>query len=101
MNVPGDVDGPVNLGNQNERTILEVAALVISLAGSRSQIEYRPLPQDDPRQRCPDITRAQQLLHWQPKVSLEEGLQRTIAYFDHLLASDREPVRKLEWKVAL
>jgi UDP-glucuronate decarboxylase len=70
------------------------------LVGSRSKLELRPLPQDDPRQRCPDITRARELLHWAPKVQLEEGLTRTIAYFDALLANPTE-VRKLVWKAAV
>src|SRR6202048_1790696 len=86
MNVEGDVDGPVNLGNPFEVTIAELAKLIISLVGSRSKIEFRPLPQDDPRQRCPDITRAKELLHWSPKVQLKDGLSRTIAYFDGLLS---------------
>jgi UDP-glucuronate decarboxylase len=100
MNVDGDVDGAVNLGNPFEVTISELARLILSLVGSRSQLEFRPLPQDDPRQRCPDITRAKQLLHWSPKVGLEEGLTRTITYFDKLLSSPSE-VRKLVWKVAV
>src|ERR1700716_1490973 len=79
MNVEGDVDGPVNLGNPIEVTISELAQLIVSLVGSRSKLEFRPLPQDDPRQRCPDITRAEQLLHWSPPVQLEDGLNRTIA----------------------
>jgi UDP-glucuronate decarboxylase len=100
MNVDGDVDGPVNLGNPIEVTISELARLIISLVGSRSRLEFRPLPQDDPRQRCPDITRAEQLLHWSPQVQLEEGLSRTITYFDNLLSSPSE-AKKLVWKVAV
>lgn len=90
MNAEGDVGGPVNLGNPVEVTIADLARLIISLTGSRSRLEFRPLPQDDPRQRCPDITRARELLHWSPKVQLEEGLNRTIAYFDGLLLKTKE-----------
>jgi UDP-glucuronate decarboxylase len=100
MNVNGDVDGPVNLGNPVEVTIEELARFIVTLTGSRSKLELRPLPQDDPRQRCPDISRARELLHWAPKVHLEEGLTRTIAYFDALLASPSE-ARKLVWKAAV
>ncbi len=100
MNVEGDVDGPVNLGNPFEITISELAGLIISLVGSRSRLEFRPLPQDDPRQRCPDITRAERLLHWSPKVPLKEGLSRTIRYFDSLISSPDE-AKKLIWKVAV
>jgi UDP-glucuronate decarboxylase len=78
-------------------TMSELGHLVISLTGSRSRIEFRPLPQDDPRQRRPDIARALQLLHWTPKVTLEEGLNKTIAYFDALLAHPSE-ADKLVWK---
>jgi UDP-glucuronate decarboxylase len=99
MNVEGDVDGPVNLGNPIEVTISELARLIIALVGSRSRLDYQPLPQDDPRQRCPDITRAKQLLHWSPKVQLQEGLSQTITYFDGLLSSPRE-ANKLVWRVA-
>jgi UDP-glucuronate decarboxylase len=72
----------------------------VSLVGSRSKLEFRPLPQDDPRQRCPDISRARELLHWAPKVQLREGLTRTIAYFETLLANPSE-ARKLVWKAAV
>ena len=99
MNVEGDVDGPVNLGNPFETTISELAELIISLVGSRSRLEFRALPQDDPRQRCPDITRAKQILHWLPAVQLKEGLSRTIRYFDNLLSSSNE-AKKIVWKVA-
>ncbi len=77
--------GPLNLGNPTEFTILELAEAVIRLTGSRSAIVHQPLPQDDPRQRQPDIRRARALLDWEPKVPLEEGLGRTIAYFQALL----------------
>jgi UDP-glucuronate decarboxylase len=100
MNVEGGVDGPVNLGNPVEITISELAQLIISLVGSRSTLELLPLPQDDPRQRCPDITRAKRLLNWSPKVQLQEGLTRTIAHFDNLLSSPNQ-AEKLVWKIAV
>lgn len=73
--------GPVNIGNPNEFTILECAQKVLALTGSSSQIRYEPLPPDDPKQRCPDITKAKQLLGWEPKISLEEGLKMSVEYF--------------------
>jgi UDP-glucuronate decarboxylase len=78
--------GPMNLGNPDEITIRALAELAVELTGSRSKIEYRPLPEDDPRQRQPDITLARQQIGWQPKVALRDGLQETISYFRHLLA---------------
>lgn len=86
MNTPDAFCGPVNLGNPGEFTMLELAELVRSLTGSRSAIEHRPLPQDDPRQRRPDIGLASETLGWAPSVSLADGLVPTIAYFDALLA---------------
>jgi UDP-glucuronate decarboxylase len=80
------VTGPVNLGNPHETSVAELAELVIALTGSRSPITSRPLPIDDPVQRCPDIGQAKALLDWQPTTSLKEGLSRTIAYFDKLLS---------------
>lgn len=74
-------NGPINLGNPHEFTILEVAKLIIKLTGSHSKITYQPLPSDDPIKRRPDISNAKQALNWEPKVNLEEGLQRTIEYF--------------------
>jgi len=82
-----DVTGPINLGKPGEFTILELAKTVIELSNSRSEIIFKPLPADDPRQRRPDITRAREVLGWEPKVELDEGLKRTIAYFDELLSS--------------
>jgi len=73
--------GPVNLGNPEEFTILELAKLIISMTGSKSKIAYKPLPSDDPRQRMPDITLAKEKLGWKPSVPVEEGLKRTIEYF--------------------
>ncbi|PLX67365.1 MAG: NAD-dependent dehydratase [Denitrovibrio sp.] len=77
--------GPVNLGNPNEFTILELAELVISKVGSKSKIIYNPLPQDDPMQRQPDITLAKKELNWEPKVKLEDGIVKTIEFFDKLI----------------
>jgi UDP-glucuronate decarboxylase len=73
--------GPINLGNPTETTMLELAEWVIRLTGSGSKLVFRPLPMDDPKQRCPDISKATALLGWEPKVSLEDGLKETIAYF--------------------
>ena len=81
MNGSDDFIGPVNLGNPGEFTILELAKLVIEQTGSKSQIVHRPLPQDDPTRRQPDITLARKHLGWEPKVPLKEGLQKTIAWF--------------------
>jgi UDP-glucuronate decarboxylase len=81
-----DFTGPINLGNPAEFTIRELAEKVIALTGSRSKIEARPLPADDPRQRQPDISLARSTLNWAPKTQLDEGLKKTIAYFDATLA---------------
>lgn len=78
--------GPVNLGNPEEHTILEFAERILELTGSRSRMVLRPLPADDPKRRNPDITLARQALDWQPRISLREGLQQTIAYYRNLLA---------------
>src|SRR5712672_236392 len=78
METPDDVNGPINLGNPTEFTILELAKMTIDLTGSRSRIVHRALPNDDPRQRRPDISRANDLLSWNPKTQLEEGLKKTI-----------------------
>jgi UDP-glucuronate decarboxylase len=75
------VIGPMNIGNPNEFTILELARKVIELTGSKSQIVYRAMPEDDPKQRKPDITQAREVLGWEPKVQLEAGLKKTIEYF--------------------
>ncbi|HUB97439.1 MAG TPA: UDP-glucuronic acid decarboxylase family protein [Stellaceae bacterium] len=85
MAAPDEVTGPINLGNPVETTVAELAAKIIALTGSRSPIVRRPLPVDDPVQRCPDIDRAKTLLAWQPKIPLDQGLAKTIAYFDKLL----------------
>jgi UDP-glucuronate decarboxylase len=80
MNVE-DVHDPVNLGNPGEFTIRQLADEVIKMCGSKSEIEYLPLPEDDPKQRQPNITRAQTLLGWNPTIALNEGLLKTVAYF--------------------
>jgi len=86
MNTPQGFYGPLNLGNPVEFTIRELAEKVLSLTGSKSRIERKPLPQDDPRQRQPDIALAKGKLDWQPKVALEDGLKETVRYFRELLA---------------
>lgn len=89
MKTPDEVTGPVNLGNPTEFTMLELAETVKELTGSKSGIVFMPLPKDDPMQRQPDITLARNILNgWEPKISLKEGLVRTIAYFDNLLSTD-------------
>ena len=85
MAAPDEVTGPVNLGNPHELSIRELADTVIEITGSKSKIEHRPLPVDDPAQRCPDISLAREVLKWEPRVPLKEGLGRTVAYFDELL----------------
>jgi UDP-glucuronate decarboxylase len=85
MDSPDDFTGPVNLGNHGEFTILELAEKVIELTNSKSRIVFKPLPQDDPTQRQPDITLAREKLGWEPKIGLEEGLKQTIIYFENLL----------------
>ncbi|MEA2740539.1 MAG: UDP-glucuronate decarboxylase [Acetobacteraceae bacterium] len=86
MGTGADFTGPINIGNPHEIPVRELAERVIALTNSASKIVHRPLPQDDPMQRCPDITMARQVLGWEPKVPLDDGLRRTIAYFDALLS---------------
>ena len=93
MDSPDDFTGPVNLGNPVEITINELANTIIDLTGSSSRLQNKPLPFDDPKRRRPDITLAKKMLNWQPTVSLEEGLKKTIDYFDTLL-SQQKPVIK-------
>ncbi len=81
MNTPDEVTGPINLGSPAELSILELAQKVVELTNSKSEIRFEPLPHDDPRQRQPDITLARQILRWEPKVRLEQGLKKTIEYF--------------------
>lgn len=85
MSSADDVTGPVNLGNPGEFTMLELAEKVLSFTGSKSKLVFKPLPQDDPKQRKPDISKAKQLLDWQPKVPLDDGLKETIKYFKKVL----------------
>jgi UDP-glucuronate decarboxylase len=92
METPFDVTGPINIGNPGEFTMLELAELVIEMTGTKSKIRFEPLPSDDPRQRRPDISKAQATLAWAPKTPLREGLTKTIAYFEGAL-SDNEPSR--------
>lgn len=88
METGSDITGPINLGNPVESTMLELAETVIELTASKSSIEFKPLPADDPRQRQPDISRARETLGWHPSVELRDGLRRTIAYFDGLLRAE-------------
>ncbi len=88
MDTKDHITGPVNLGNPKEYTILELAEKIIQMTGSSSKIKYEPLPEDDPIQRQPDITKAKQLLNsWDPKIGLEEGLDKTIHYFKKIISS--------------
>ena len=86
MQTEDSVAGPINIGNPNEFTMLQLASMVVEMTGSRSRIVHRPLPQDDPRQRRPDITRAKEQLSWTPTTELKEGLALTIAYFEKLVS---------------
>lgn len=86
MNSPDELTGPVNLGNPGEFTIIELARKVINLTNSKSELVFKPLPADDPTRRCPNIGEAREQLGWEPRVKLDEGLKKTIAYFDTLLA---------------
>ena len=88
MATPADVTGPVNIGNPGEFTILQLAENVIELTGSKSKIVRRPLPSDDPTRRRPDISKAKELLHWEPTTHLRDGLTKTIAFFDKLLREE-------------
>ena len=88
MQTADAITGPVNIGNPTEFTMLELASLVIEMTGSRSRIIHRPLPENDPRKRRPDISRAQELLSWGPTTPLKEGLVHTISYFENLLADE-------------
>ena len=85
MATPDSITGPVNLGNPQEYTILELAQLILELTGSTSPLLYKELPQDDPKQRCPDITLAKRVLDWEPKVKLVDGLTKTIEYFTSII----------------
>ena len=89
-----DIVGPINLGNPSEFTIRQLAEIGVDLIGSCSKIIHRPLPQDDPKQRQPNISKAQELLGWQPVVPLAEGLTKTITYFEGLLATQGDVTKK-------
>ena len=96
MAAEDDITGPINLGNPIETSVAELAERIIALTGSRSSIARLPLPTDDPVQRCPDIAQAQAVLGWQPRTELQDGLARTIAYFDDLLSGrKRGPARSV------
>lgn len=86
MHTPAEVTGPINLGNPSEFTIRQLAELAIEMTGSRSKLTFQTLPQDDPKQRQPDIAKAREMLGWAPSVQLREGLRHTISYFDELLS---------------
>ena len=88
MNTADDFTGPVNIGNPGEFTMIELAELVLKLTGSKSKLVFKPLPQDDPKQRQPDISLAKNVLGWEPKIRLEDGLRETIDYFRTKLAAD-------------
>ncbi len=90
MESPDPVTGPINLGNPDEFRIGDFARIVLAHTGSQSAIAHRPLPVDDPRQRCPDISKAKQVLGWEPKVDIEEGLARTIPYFAERIEAKTE-----------
>jgi UDP-glucuronate decarboxylase len=86
MNSPDETTGPVNLGNPGEFTIRELAEKIVDITGSASPLDYQPLPSDDPTQRQPDISLARETLGWEPEITLDEGLKRTIPYFEQILA---------------
>ncbi len=86
MNSDKKITGPINLGNPAEKTVKELSELIIKLTGSESELVYKDLPVDDPRQRCPDIAKAKNILRWEPQVNLEDGLKKTVEYFRERLA---------------
>jgi UDP-glucuronate decarboxylase len=86
MNSGNKITGPLNLGNSQEFTILEVANIIIELTGSSSKITHKKLPIDDPKRRNPDLTKAKEILNWEPKTTIEDGLKKTIPYFDNILS---------------
>jgi UDP-glucuronate decarboxylase len=88
MNTPANITGPVNIGNPTEFTIVALAQMVVALVGSRSKLVQRALPENDPKQRQPDISLARELLRWEPRVALKEGLTSTVAYFERLLSDN-------------
>ncbi|WP_404655721.1 UDP-glucuronic acid decarboxylase family protein [Bradyrhizobium sp. USDA 336] len=92
MATPSEVTGPINLGNPVEFTMRQLAERILALTDSKSKIVHRPLPQDDPKQRQPNINVAKKILEWEPTVQLEQGLQSTIHYFDNLLRGHQHPI---------
>jgi UDP-glucuronate decarboxylase len=100
MNTPDEVTGPINLGNPNEITIRQLAEQVVALTGSRSAIEYRELPPDDPVRRRPDIRKAREVLGWSPAVPLREGLSKTIDHFRAAIGVGRSTTAPVELTVA-
>jgi UDP-glucuronate decarboxylase len=95
MNSPSEITGPINIGNPREYSVLELAEKILAIAGSKSKLVKKPLPDDDPKQRQPDIALAENLLGWRPTIELAEGLQSTIAYFDTLLRERGKGVAKV------
>ena len=85
METRNNITGPINLGNTEERTMLELASKIIKLTNSKSELIYQPLPLDDPNQRRPDISLANKILNWEPSVNLEQGLLKTIDYFKRII----------------
>jgi UDP-glucuronate decarboxylase len=92
MNTPDNFTGPINLGNPEEFTILELAKLIVELTNSNSKIVFKPLPKDDPMRRQPDISLAKEKLGWAPRIKLREGLVKTIEYFDKLIIQNSQKV---------
>ena len=99
MNTPKGFTGPVNLGNPSEVSILELAKLIIDITGSSSRIVFKPLPQDDPERRRPDITLAQEKLGWKPTAALEDGIRKTIEYFEGIIKAQEGKKAKVHFKV--
>ena len=100
METASEVTGPLNIGNPEEFTILELAELVIAMTATKSKIRFEALPSDDPRQRQPDISKAKAILGWEPKTQLREGLVETIAYFDKLLSTEAAPSLRCDGSIS-
>jgi len=86
MGTPDEITGPVNIGNPQEHTMLELAEMILGITGSRSRVVFKPLPQDDPTQRRPDLGRAKKILGWEPTTGIQDGLVKTVEYFESLLS---------------
>jgi UDP-glucuronate decarboxylase len=95
MATPAEITGPMNIGNPSEFSMMDLVKIVTDLTGSRSRIVHHPLPTDDPKRRQPDISRAKNVMRWEPRVPLKDGLVRTIAYFEELLSDDKLRARLL------